>query len=276
VNWIATSPKLLCPICQKTDWCRIGEKWIHCQRVPSPRPGKTQGWFHPLNGHAVTLPPRREPPPPPTIDAHSLARQWHVETPLSEFDRMGSLLGVSAASLLALRAGWSPQHRAWSFPMRNGAGAIVGIRLRTEDGRSKWSVRGGHEGIFLPRVEPKSEVWVVEGPTDCAALLTLGKFSIGRPSCSGSISHTAATLARMGIRRCVIVADNDEDHFRPNGDRWNPGIDGAKRLSDEIGVPCCIVVLPCKDAREALSLGMTSDLLDSLVSSVVWIQPRIL
>ena len=255
MNWIATSPKLLCPICQKTDWCRIGEKWIHCQRVPSPRPGKTQGWFHPLNGHAVTLPPRREPPPPPTIDAHSLARQWHVETPLSEFDRMGSLLGVSAASLLALRAGWSPQHRAWSFPMRNGAGAIVGIRLRTEDGRSKWSVRGGHEGIFLPRVEPKSEVWVVEGPTDCAAGITLDLECVGRPSCQGAVKELVAFIEYYRSREVVIISDNDA-----------PGLAGSERLQSHLTVPFRELVLPCKDLREFLKLGGTRQLLESMAA----------
>jgi len=240
-------------------------------RLSSDRPLKNGGYLHPLNAQPVRL--AQPEPPRPTIDAERLMRGWWSKTASALYDALAASLGVSVAALRSIRAAWAPEHSAWAFPMRNGAQQIVGIRLRGLDGH-KWSVRGGHEGVFLPRLNPEPTVWICEGPTDCAALLTLGKFAIGRPSCSGGIAHLAAVVARLRIRRAVIIADNDDDKTMPNGKCWNPGLDGAQRLAEEIGVPCCVVVAPCKDAREFLLQGGTSVLLDSLVQSQVWQQPK--
>jgi hypothetical protein len=272
-KWVRVSKANRCPICDRADYCRIGFDLVHCMRVPSATPSKCSlgGYLHPLNGNAVAV-PRHDPPPRPTIDAAKLARQWFERTSRQAYDRLAELLGVSVDSLRALRCGWAEERRAWGWPMVNGAGDIVGIRLRTEDGR-KFSVTGGHEGVFLPAVEPYEIVWSPEGASDCAALLTLGKFAIARPSCTGGIAHLSATIARLGIRKAVIIADNDPDKLMPNGKRWNPGLDGAQRLANDIGVPCCIVVLPTKDSREFLRLGGTSELLDSIVSGLVWYHP---
>lgn len=200
-------------------------------------------------------------------------REWFASTTDDARESLAESLGVQAITLSLLRCSWSPTHQAWAFAMRDGSGRICGIRLRWENGHKK-SVTGSREGIFLPMQEPSSEAWIPEGPTDTAALLTLGKFAIGRPSCSGGIAHIAATVARLNIRRAIIIADNDTDKMRPNWERWNPGLDGAQRLADEIGVPCCILILPCKDAREYLAYGGTAELLDSLVSGIVWHQPN--
>ena len=48
----------------------------------------------------------------------------------SPFRKLATALGVSIGSLMRLGVGWSPKHRAWSFPMSNAAGDTVGIRLR--------------------------------------------------------------------------------------------------------------------------------------------------
>jgi len=272
MNWVRVTPKNKCPICQHGDWCCIGQKWVNCMRSTSARACDNGGWLHPLNGVSVPV-IRHEPAPRVTIDACAMMKRWFAQTPRPQYDALASALGVAATALLALKCGWAPEHRAWAFPMRNGAGEVVGIRLRAESGR-KWSVTGGHEGIFVPNLPADKTVWLAEGPTDCAALLTLGKFAIGRPSCSGGIAHTAATLARFGVKRAVIIADNDDDKTMANGKRWNPGVDGAQRLADEIGVLCCVVILPVKDAREFCQLGGTAELLDSLTHSLVWTQPN--
>lgn len=276
MNWIRVSKETPCSVCEHPDWCTFNPELhlAHCMRVTSARPSKNSmgGYFHPLNGHVAHI-PLKEPAPRVTIDACGMMRAWFSETERDQYDALGDALGVSANSLIALKCAWAPEHRAWAFPMRDSAGSVVGIRLRSMDGH-KWSVRGGREGIFLPRVEAHSTAFIGEGPTDASALLTLGKFGIGRPSCSGGIAPLAATVARLGIRQAVIVADNDEDKVRPTGERWNPGLDGAQRLADEIGVPCCIVILPAKDARQFLSFGGTAELLDSLVAGLVWKQPK--
>jgi hypothetical protein len=144
--------------------------------------------------------------------------------------------------------------------MVSGIGKTVGIRLRAEDGR-KWSVRGGHEGIFVPNGSART-AYVVEGPTDLAACLTLGLWGIGRPSCRGSVAHTQVAINRLHIQRAILVSDND-----------GPGIEGAKALASELQIPVAAMLLPAKDLRQFLAYGGTRCLLDSLERQLVWRQP---
>jgi hypothetical protein len=144
--------------------------------------------------------------------------------------------------------------------MVSGVGKCVGIRLRAEDGR-KWSVRGGHEGIFVPRGTARV-AYIVEGPTDLAACLTLGLWGIGRPSCRGSVAHTQVAINRLHIQRAILVSDND-----------GPGIEGAKALASELQIPIAAMLLPAKDLRQFLAYGGTRMLLDSLERQLVWRQP---
>src|SRR5262249_61220748 len=94
-------------------------------------------------------------------------------------------LGLSVTSLSRFGVGWSAGHAAWTFPMVDHTGTVLGMRLRLPDGR-KLSVRGGKEGLFLPRdFAAQSPVLIAEGPTDAAALLDLGfPAALGRPSCT--------------------------------------------------------------------------------------------
>lgn len=262
-KWIRVTRAVRCSQCHHPDWCTFCPELSLscCMRISSSRPSRNGGFFHPIGDAPKRLPSKPEPVRP-TIDAAKMMRDWFTRTTREAYARLAKLIGVSVESLVALKCGWAMEHRAWAWPMRNGSGMVVGIRLRSESGH-KWSVRGGREGVFLPSISPQETIWIAEGPTDTAALITLGKFAAGRPSCSGGIAHLSATIARLGIKRAVIVSDND-----------HPGLDGAVRLSNDIGVPCCIVVLPCKDCREAVALGITSDLLDSFTSGVVWTQPN--
>jgi len=170
-------------------------------------------------------------------------------------------LGVSAESLLALDVRWAPPHRAWAFPMRDGEGNVIGIRLRAEDGR-KWAVQGSRNGIFMPVQGYPIRALVTEGPTDTAAALTLGFFAVGRPACNcgGDLIKTA--LTRLNIHRAIIVADRD-----------TPGQQGAQKLAKQIGVRSTIWTPPAKDLREFLQAGGTRDVIDSEVSNFVWKKP---
>lgn len=142
--------------------------------------------------------------------------------------------------------------------MRNGAGEVTGIRLRLDTGK-KLAVRGSKEGIFIPESPPEAIAFAPEGPTDAAACLTLGLYAIGRPSCLGGTEHLKTALKRLQVRRAVILADNDL-----------PGIQGAKRLAGELGVPSCIVVPPAKDIRLFKILSGTKEMLQSIVKEAAW------
>jgi len=104
---------------------------------------------------------------------------------------------------------------------------------------------------------------ITEGVTDCAAALDL-EFPncIGRPSCSGGVYQIKELINRLHFRNVVIICDNDD-----------PGICGAKLLSDSIGTPSCLICLPVKDIREFKIAGGDRQLLDSLINQSIWHNP---
>jgi len=130
-------------------------------------------------------------------------------------------LGVSPDALYRLQVGWDHERQAVAFPMSDALGHIVGIRFRRPDG-SKLSLRGGSEGLFLPiDLEPRpGQLLITEGPTDCAAALTLGFQALGRPSCTGAQTQVVELVRRLRPTQAAVVADNDA-----------AGLEGAQKLA---------------------------------------------
>lgn len=218
------------------------------------------GHWHPDGDKHPTFVPRRTPEPP-RIDAGAMMNQFARHTNWADVGILAHNLGVSRASLENIGCVWADRHSAWAFPMFSGSGECVGIRLRLRDGR-KLSVRGGHEGLFMPHGR-NTTCYLVEGATDLAAALTLGLWGIGRPSCRGAVAYTQVTINRLGVQRVIIIGDND-----------TPGINGAKALAAELQVPVASMLLPTKDLREYVRMGGTLDLLRALERQLVWRQPK--
>ena len=142
---------------------------------------------------------------------------------------------------------------AWAWPMRDGDGAMVGLRLRATDG-DKWAVTHSKEGLFYDNgLETATEVMVCEGPTDCAACMTLGYVAVGRPSCMGGVDKLVALLKRWQTRRIVVIADNDEAKRRPDGSVWYPGREGALMMVRAVGLEYKMLMTPTKDIRKWLN-----------------------
>ena len=143
--------------------------------------------------------------------------------------------------------------------MFDGNADFTGIRLRSDSG-DKWALTGSRQGIFLPEAPPPGEdVCICEGPTDLAALLSLGLWGIGRPSCTGGALEIAAFCRRRGIRSLTILADND-----------GPGRAGAERLAAETRLRARIVSLPAKDVREAVRLGASKATIEACINNASW------
>lgn len=266
--WPHVTKKNPCPICQKGDWCSVGEKAVLCQRVQSNKPGKKGGWYHSLGSEVqktLTLPPPR-PAPPVLTGIRKMIERWADETSVDAFEAQADALGVSPESLAALNMAYASEHRAWAFPMCDGYGELIGIRLRSDDGR-KWAVRGSRGGIFLPVMgNPITPTYLVEGPTSTAAALTIGLQAIGRPSCSSGGDMVLDALRRLEVRQVVIVADNDD---KPNGLR--PGWDGAVKLAKELrGIRSIIWTPPTKDMRDFLKAGGTRQLIEAETKNMIW------
>lgn len=259
-GWVKVNHQMPCGICSKPDWCVYNVEsgnWI-CMRVQSSTPSKN-GWWH-RGGSKPQFVPKPEPEPP-QIDAGALMVAFRRNTRPEQVSLLADNLSVSRNSLENIGVAWAAPHNAWAFPMFSGSGECVGIRLRLRDGR-KLSVRGGHEGLFMPYGR-NTTCYLVEGATDLAAALTLGLWGIGRPSCRGAVAHTQVTINRLGIQRVIIIGDND-----------TPGIDGAKMLAPELQVPVASMLLPTKDLREYVRMGGTLDLLRALERQLVWRQPK--
>lgn len=173
------------------------------------------------------------------------------------WDRLAQLLELPVSELQRFQVGWSDDDQAVTWPMVNSRGRVIGIRLRSMQSGKKWSVKGSSAGIFLPQnlSMQVGRLFIAEGPTDCAALLSLGFDCIGRPSCHGAVAITQATVGHLRPSECVIVADDDD-----NG----AGMKGAELLAAKLVATCPrvrIIYPPAghNDARDWVRSGATAE-----------------
>lgn len=274
-KWQRVTRRNPCKACGKSDWCLVtADGSYFCMRVESSRPKTladgTLGWFHSVNGDAPPPPLLPRKPKEPAVDCRALMTRWYRATTRSKRSELAASLGLSESSLGEPRgvpAAWFADDGAWGFPMYDGLGHMIGIRLRYPSGK-KLTVTGTHNGIFLPIGNPCSPAVIVEGPTDAAAAVQLGFYPIGRPSCSGGVPFIKNALRRLGFKEAIIIADNDEDPEEP--ERHNPGVSGAALLSQALTIPHCVLCLPCKDLRSFVQAGGTRADLNELRQESIW------
>ena len=206
-----------CPACGHHDWsCRAGDTRFICMRIVSEHPFVNSGWFHDY-GDKFIKPEKLWTPPTVKIDPDKIqGRLTAFGTGIAES------LGVSFQSLIDLSAAWSDYHNALAFPMRDGSNNIIGYRLRWDDGKKR-AITGSQQGLFIPQIPVQKTCYLADGPTDTAALLSIGLYAIGRPNNIGGVEHLKVALKRLQVRRIVIVADNDA----AKEDGRDPGLDGA-------------------------------------------------
>lgn len=208
----------------------------------------------------------------------------------SRVEDLAVWLGVTVSSLLALGCAFAPggeeargiyaerfgvQSSGWPtchvFPERDGEGRIVGLGQRLADG-TKRSAAGGHRGLTIPDGwrHGQGPIWIVEGPTDTAAMLDMSLRTIGRPSNLGGAAHLARLFRDLPVGTEVIVVGENDERER-DGERIWPGRDGAVRVSAQLAASCshlrvswCLPPDRAKDVR-AWAKGEHGELL-----GVVW------
>jgi hypothetical protein len=230
-----------------------------CARVESPKRCGEAGWLHRFNEH---LPRARKfvrsvhigSATGASLDLARFAATCQAAIDPGRLHQLALSLGLSVKSLRLLGIGWSAEHRAWSFPMVNPDGNVLGIRLRYPNGR-KLAVRGSKAGLHIPAgtaFRPGERMLIAEGPTDAAALLDMGFFAaVGRYSCLGDLRLLAELTRRWRPGDVAIVADRDE-----------PGRRGAADLASVLAAytPAVRIIEPpegVKDARQWLRSGGT-------------------
>lgn len=260
-NWIRTSKRQRCPICDRPDWCSISDDGavVHCMRDASEWACISGGWFHRMDAPRAPTPKREWVEPATTFAATPLIERWMASTPTDAYERLASNLGVTADSLRRMSAAWAGEHGAWAFPMTGATNTWCGIRLRDEAG-AKWAVRGTRTGLFIPHdLTAETPLFLVEGPTEVAAMLTWGLDAVGRPSCSDG-DVLVKKLVDKWPTDVIVVADLDAPKHRPDGTIFYPGQDGAIKLANYIRSHRRKLVVICppdglKDCRQWLNAG---------------------
>lgn len=243
-----------CPICERPDWCAVSNDgdWALCARVESDKPcgDKGAGWLHRINAPLYVPPPKPKfRPKPKPIDWAVYAKRCFHDLP--DQDDLCHRLGVSEESMGLLRLGWDQKRLLYTFPMRDAAGHIIGIRTRTRRG-DKRAIEGSRNGLFCPPQQSgRGVLWICEGPTDCAALLSMGLVAVGRPSNTGG--HDLLVVYCQRRRELVIVADRD----RPGSDAERLTLGAVQKLVSALhGKLVRVVRIPqAKDVRAYLIDG---------------------
>jgi len=263
-----------CPICGRPDWCLValdGSQAI-CPRIQqgSIKRCGDAGWLHtPRRVHNVhnehrhwTLPKKKRPS---TLQFDRLSRHYESQLKYAQLRRLSESLHVTARSLERLHVGWDGQ--AFTFPMSNDFGCVIGLRRRFCNGK-KVCVKGSRNGLFVPEGLSKEDFLVIlEGESDTCAALDLEFNAIGRAGCGQSISLVCAFCVRWDD--VVIVGDNDAS-----------GRHGAKRLAHALVLYCRSVKLifpptSVNDLRQWLTQGLTPEMFLTAIKQTKVIKPNV-
>lgn len=263
-----------CPVCGKPDWCLVTEDHSAaiCARIKegSVKSCGDAGYLHILADRPKSRQHRSQRKftvrlnDRPDRDFTALQQQYRRQITSQQLNDLSERLGVSTQSLKRLRIGWDG--KAYTFPMSNDFGKIIGIQRRFPNGR-KVSVNGSKTGLFIPSELPaESTLLICEGPTDTATALDLDYAAFGRPSCNSKVEMTA-NFARG--RAVVIVSDND-----------SVGRTGSKKLARILSLSCPSVkiIYPpkgTKDLRQWFKAGLSKEILQELIQKIKPIEIRI-
>lgn len=283
-GFLRVSKNRPCPVCKKPDWCLVaadGSAAI-CPRVPSSRYLEDSGFLHKLTESHKHVPRVQFQKPDFNLDAHGIMRGYQDAMGESDYASLSKDLGVTIDSLMALATGKADQYLegTYAFPMRNENDEVIGVRLRNRDGH-KWSVFGSKTGLFYGAIEADRIVFICEGPTDTAALISLGQVAIGKPSCSGGNDMLTAMIRRIMPPLVVVVADVDprSGHCdfcdKQFCHHCRPGQFGAERTAHAmhaLGLSVKIIEpVGAKDIRQWLKQGGTKQGLKNLVdNALLW------
>jgi len=204
-----------CPVCKKPDWCLIAHdrSAAICPRIEqgSVRNIEGSGYLHIFKitkewAREVYVPARAKPLPEHNEVLAIRARQWIRECEPTRIEELAGMLGVSTEALNLLNVGWFDKNQSWILPMMRTGGRLIGIRIRPQTGK-KFAIKGSKNGLFIPNNLPsEGVVYVCEGESDTAAMLTCGLNAVGRPSCNSGDRLLKELLENNEV---IVCADRD-------------------------------------------------------------------
>lgn len=149
---------------------------------------------------------------------------WPI--PSYALNQLAVHLGLPREALLKLEVGYWEEEACWVFPERDDKRRIVGL-VRRYDG-SKCSIDGSHRGLTIPRYgkrPPSGPIYLVEGASDTAALVSVGAFAVGRSNAFGNAAERlwlTRLLALHPDREVVVVGEREAS---------GAGVRGAEKLA---------------------------------------------
>lgn len=170
------------------------------------------------------MPIRKAPDAPPVRWMNTaLAAYQNAQKRPEMIDWLAGHLGVDDAALRDLRIGWLDDAQAieygsrvgggYTIPERDGLNRVVGVAIRKEDD-SKFFFPGGQRGLTIPASlaqNPPEKLYVTEGMSDCAAMLSHGYPCIARASATEGVDALFDFFtARPSVKLVLIGADNDD------------------------------------------------------------------
>ena len=186
MNMIRVNEKRPCPVCGKPDWCLVAENGSKaiCARIKEgsiERCGGA-GYLHLLSGKKVNrrkiLTKKIFIADSGTKDLGSLSKRYQEQLTVKNLANLSGSLGVSTQSLKQLGIGFDG--KAYTFPMVNAEGKVIGISRRFRNGY-KCTVTGSKTGLFVPTdLHDDKLLLVLEGLSDTAAALDLGFAATGQ------------------------------------------------------------------------------------------------
>lgn len=197
--------------------------------------------------------------------------QAHLAAQVDDYrlHRFAGGVGLPSASLRRLGIGFATREDgpvlgmkypvpAWTFPMLDAHGALVGVRIRLRGGK-KLCAKGSYSGLFLPSDigGHAVQLFICEGETDTAAALALGLAAIGRPGCRSGSREVLRLVRRLRPRNVVVIADDD-----------GPGRHGADDLAASLAPHAedvRVAVAPGGDLRDWVRAGARRSDVDRLV-----------
>lgn len=250
-----------CPVCKKADWCLIAHDGTAaiCPRTEagSAKHCGDAGWLHRLS-EPPRQPAFRQPKPAKSHDWPAEAARFAAALTDAAATWLHHRLGLPEGTLASIpllgSSGQSSAGVITTWPEVDAAGTVIGITERTpnETKDEKRMRAGGKRGLTLPVGwgDRSGPVFVVEGPTDAAAMTAADLSAVGRPSKDGGGNLLARLLDGWPVDRAiVIVGENDP----PSGGEALPGRDAAVRVATRLAATLQRPVqwsLPPADAKD--------------------------
>lgn len=259
-EWRRVTRENPCPVCGKDTWCTVSAGAVHCMRKESDKTCETGGWIHVME---APLPPPKKEQKKLTISEVGLVVDSAFRHPRAESKRseIAAQLGVSSQVLRNLKvgAGLDDYRKQWftSWPERGPDGRYVGMVRRYPDGAKKTYPGTTHGLIYADGWRRGKVLFLPEGGSDTAAILSLGLSAIGRPSNLGGVKQLAQLLKGI-IIPVVVLGERDQKQNADCGGCGQCGLcwpgrfgamETAKRLAKH-GLSVWWAMLPeAKDAR---------------------------